>query len=184
MKHFSKISATFCASLLLSNAAFSATDSDTFEVRVLVADSCEIVANDLDFGTYDPLDAVPLLSAISTIDVECTLLTPFDVGIDAGQNGTGVADRKMIKDGSTETLDYTLGCVLSLPVASAILTNCATNWGNSPGVLGVGGDTFFGLGLGTLVGPLPIVMSGTIALGQDVPTGTYRDNPVTATVTF
>lgn len=180
----SRLALAAFACLASINPVHSATDTDTFEVRVTVANACEITANDLDFGTYNPLDAVPLVSAVATIDVECTLATPFDVGIDAGQNGTGVADRKMIRDGGTETLDYTIGCFLAAPPAGAVLSNCTSNWGETPGVAGVGGDTFFGLGLGTIVGPLPIVMTGTIPFGQNVPQGTYRDNPVTATVTF
>jgi spore coat protein U-like protein len=162
---------------IYSPFSHAATVSDTFEVRVNVAEVCEVTANDLDFGTYDPLDALPLVSGIATIDVTCALLTPHNVGIDAGQNGTGVADRKMIIDGAgTDTLDYTLGCAINLPPAGAVLTNCLTNWGNT-----IGTDTFVGLGIGI---PIPIIMTGTIPAGQNVPIGAYRDNPVTATVTF
>ncbi len=165
------------ALLFFSAPSNAATVSDTFEVRVTVAEVCEVTANDLDFGTYDPLDALPLISGLATIDVTCALLTPHNVGIDAGQNGTGVADRKMIIDGAgTDTIDYTLGCAINLPPAGAVLTNCATNWGNT-----IGTDTFVGLGTGL---PIPIIMTGTIPAGQNVPIGTYRDNPVTATVTF
>lgn len=163
-------------SLALAGQTFAATETDDFEVRVVVDPICQITANDLDFGVYDTLDAVPLVSAVSTIDVNCALATVHNVGIDAGANGTGVADRKMIRDGGTETLDYTLGCFLSVPPAGAVITNCATNWGDT-----VGTDTFLGVGLGV---PIPIVMTGTIPAGQNVPLGTYRDTPVTATVTF
>lgn len=163
------------------------TVTDTFTVSAVVESVCEVTANDLDFGTYSPLSAVPLVSGVSTIDVTCNLLTPHDIGISSGANSADVTTRAMMNTDvaitSDNLLNYTLGCVLNVtlpPVAAEILTNCATNWGETPGVLGIGGDTFFAIGTGLTI---PVVLSGTIPAGQNVAIGTYQDT-LTATVTF
>jgi spore coat protein U domain-containing protein, fimbrial subunit CupE1/2/3/6 len=153
-----------------SATAVVAQTSDSFEVRVQVEESCTITAEDLDFGSYDPNGPVPAVG-FSSITAECTLLTLYDVGLDAGANGTSVSDRKMVDDATgSETLDYSLACVgVGVPA-------CALNWGNTPGT-----DTFTAVGTGL---GIPVVVTGTIPAGQQVTPGTYRDNPVVATVYF
>lgn len=144
--------------------------SDDFEVRVEVVDSCDISADDLDFVSYDPNSLLPTLGT-TTITATCTLLTPFEIGIDEGSVGSSVSDRKMDDDATgAETLDYTLSC------AGAGVPACAVNWGNTPG-----SDTFISVGTGL---PIPVVVAGTIPAGQQVTPGGYRDNPVTATIFF
>lgn len=156
-------------SMAMTSQVF-AQATDDFEVRVNVLESCVITADDLDFGTYDANGLLPTIG-VSTITATCTLLTTFDIGIDAGTGGTAVNDRKMVDDATgTETLDYTLGCV------GAGVPACVVNWGNTPGT-----DTFTGIGTGL---PIPTVVTGTIAAGQQVTPGTFRDFPVTATVYF
>ena len=166
---------------LSSNGAFAATDTDTFTVTATVAPVCEITANDLDFGIYNPLSSVPLLLNTSTIDVTCNLLTAHEVGIDSGANSASVATRKMLitTAGETDTLDYSLGCLVAgipagaLPVGTA----CVGNWGETTGV---GGDTMLLVGLGIEV---PIPMAGEVTALQNVQSGIYQDT-LTATVTF
>ena len=166
MKSAIRFAATFAAVLLLASASSFAQSSD-FEVRTTVIDSCVITANDLDFGNYDPNSLVPTVCT-PTIDTTCTLLNAYNVGINEGTVGSAVNARQMDDDASSsETLDSTLQCAVGL---------CAVNWGNT-----VGTDTFVGVGTGLNI---PIVVTGTIAAGQQVTPGAYRDNPVTATITF
>lgn len=172
----SKTMAAMAAFTWVAGSIGSAHAAETaeFEVRVGVSDACDISASDLDFGTYNVLDAVPLTNT-STITVQCSLLTTYSVGIDQGQHGASTSDRKMLKTGGTDTnpehlLDYTLNCVgVGVPA-------CALNWGD------IGeGNVFSGIGTGLAV---PIVLTGTIPALQNVEVGQYTDNPVTATVDF
>ncbi len=159
-----------CLFAIFFVASAQAQVTSQFEVRAEVIESCTIEATDLDFGNYDPNSLVPTAGA-STITTTCTLLTPFNVGIDAGTNGSSVSDRQMVDDSTgTELLAYALSCAgLGVPA-------CALNWGDTPGT-----DTFLSIGTGL---PIPIVVAGVIAAGQQVTPGTYRDTPVTATVYF
>lgn len=161
---------TLCLFTLLFAASVQAQVTSQFEVRAEVIQSCTIEATDLNFGNYDPNSLVPTVGT-STITTTCTLLTPFDVGIDAGTNGSSVSDRQMIDDATgSELLAYSLSCAgLGVPA-------CALNWGDTPGT-----DTFLSIGTGL---PIPIAVAGTVAAGQQVTPGTYRDTPVTATVYF
>lgn len=165
----------------LAGKSFAATETDDFDVFILVESACAITANDLDFGTYNALSAVPVLVNTSTIDVTCNLLSPHEVGIGSGSNSTDVTTRKMIIQSGTggETLDYTLGCLAAgIPgIASPVTTACALNWGETTGV---GGDSMLLVGIGL---PVPIPMAGTVPALQNVPVGTYKDT-LTATVTF
>ncbi len=154
--------------------AYAGQETAEFEVRVGVSDACEISADDLDFGTYNILDIVPLTNT-SNITVKCSLLTVFSVGIDQGQHGSSTTDRKMLKTGGNDQnanhlLDYTLNCVgVGVPA-------CALNWGD------IGeGSVFTSIGTGA---DMDIVLTGSIAPGQNVESGSYTDNPVTATVDF
>lgn len=160
----------YCLLALFFAGSAQAQVTSQFEVRAEVIQSCTIDATDLNFGNYDPNSLVPTIGA-STITTTCTLLTPFDVGIDAGTNGSSVSDRQMIDDATgSELLAYSLSCAgLGVPA-------CALNWGNTPGT-----DTFLSVGTGL---PIPIAVAGTIAAGQQVTPGIYRDTPVTATVFF
>ena len=170
MSAYPRTALTCLALWILTAGSAAAQNSDTFEVRAEVLDSCGISAEDLDFGTYDPISVTPTVGT-ATITATCTLLTVFDIGLDAGTGGTAVNDRSMVDDATgTETLDYSLSCAgLGVPA-------CAVNWGDTPGT-----DTFTSVGTGL---GIPVVVTGTIPAGQQVTPGIYRDNPVTATIYF
>lgn len=146
-----------------ADSVLAATATTTFQVDATVIGSCNVSATNLAFGNYDTLSATPT-DATSTVTVQCSLSTAFDIGLDAG-TGTGatVATRKLTK--GADTLNY------SLYQESAR----TTVWGNT-----VSTDTVAGTGTG-----LDIVHTvyGRIAAGQVVNTGAYSDT-VTVTVTF
>lgn len=144
--------------------ASAATATTTFQVTATVISSCLVSATNLAFGNYDPLAAGPTDGA-STVTVQCTLLTPFTIGLNAG-TGTGatVAARKMTKGG--DTLTYSL---------YQDVTRTTTVWGNTPGT-----DTVASAGTGIAVA-FPVY--GRIPAAQSVNTGSYADT-ITVTVNF
>ncbi len=153
------------AALSVGYAAQAATQSTTFNVTATVVSSCALSAANLAFGNYDPLSAANT-DGTTTVTVTCSLLTPYNLGISAGANGSGVSARQMlIGGGGTEKLNYSL-------FRDALRT---LNWGVT-----VGTDTLSGLGTGLAV-PTPVY--GRIGAGQNQPIGSYSDT-VTVTVTY
>src|SRR5262245_48014700 len=73
--------AVVCAAT--GNAASAATDTDTMTVTATVIPSCDVTANDLAFGNYNPVAASPL-DAATTVDVTCTNGTNYVVSLNAG----------------------------------------------------------------------------------------------------
>ena len=143
--------------------ALSATTTTTFTVQITITASCVInSASTLNFGTQ----GVPTANVdqTSTIQVQCTNATPYNIGLNAG-TGTGatVNTRKMSSGGGA--VDYTL-------YRDAGRTQI---WGNT-----VGTDTVSGAGSGasqsyTVYGRAPPQATPGAA--------TYTDT-VTVTVTY
>ena len=133
-----------------------------FTVIAAVGAACSLSATDLAFGSYSG----SLIDATSTISVNCTNATPYNVGLDAGiAPGATVTNRGMTGPGPT-LLNYRL---LSDPARTI-------NWGNTVGI-----DTVAGTGTGTaqflnVYGQLP-------ASQPTLQPGTYSD-VITATITF
>jgi spore coat protein U-like protein len=141
----------------------AATTTSTFQVQVTLTAQCLInSASTLDFGTQGVLSAN--VDQTSTIAVQCTDTTPYNIGLNAG-TGTGatVATRKLT--GGAATINYTL-------YSDAGRT---TVWGNT-----VSTDTVAGTGNGasqnyTVYGRIP---------AQTTPApGAYADT-ITVTVTY
>src|SRR5438105_8925757 len=80
-----KIALIFAAmlALLSSSAAFAGTTTSTFQVQVTVQASCTIVSSPtLDFQTQGVFAAN--VDRTSTLQVQCTNTTPYDIGLNAG----------------------------------------------------------------------------------------------------
>lgn len=93
--------------LAQAGAVQAATDTDTFQVSITIQSECQIVAaSDLNFGSHGVL-AVNI-DATTTLSVQCTDGTAYDIGLDAGAGlGATVAIRRMTSP-SAATIDYTL----------------------------------------------------------------------------
>jgi spore coat protein U-like protein len=144
-------------------AAYAATATSNFQVRITINATCTAAtATDLDFGTAGVLASN--IDTTSSLQVTCTNTTPYNIGFNAGVNGTGVTARKL-KAGGSEMIAYSI-------YSDAGRT---TNWGNT-----VGTDTVAGTGNGsaqsyTAYGRVP---------PQTTPTpGNYTDT-ITVTVTY
>jgi spore coat protein U-like protein len=144
--------------------ASAATTTNTFNVQIIIAAECTIQsAADLDFGSTGVLDTV--VDATTTIDVQCTDTTPYNIGLDAG-TGTGatVAARLMTGSGAP-TVTYSLYQD----------SGHSTVWGET-----IGTDTVSGTGNGavqsyTVYGRVPV---------QSTPAADTYTDVITVTVTY
>ncbi|MCD2519128.1 spore coat U domain-containing protein [Massilia sp. G4R7] len=133
----------------------------SFQARASVVNDCYINANPLTFGATNVLSAA--VRARTTINVQCTAGSPYQVTLNAGANGAGGV-RRMKNPVTGEMVRYTLSATLD-----------GGNWGD-----GTVGQPLGGTGTGAVQ-----------ALGvfsrvdpQTTPTpGDYKDT-VTATVSF
>lgn len=128
-------------------------DTDTFTVSATVLATCEVSANDLSFGDYDPVAATHL-DASTTLSVTCTNGTPYQVALELGPGATTAARRML--DGS-EVLNYTL-------YRDAARTQL---WGQTNG-----SNTLAGSGSGSAA---TIDVYGRVPMQQAAPSGTYED---------
>jgi spore coat protein U-like protein len=159
-----KILRTMSALLAVyAGAAHSATTTTTFTVQMTIAASCVInSAGTLNFGSVGVLTGN--VDQTSSIVVQCTNTTPYNVGLDAGAgSGATVAARKMTN--GSDTVTYSLYTD----------SGHTTVWGNTVGVNTVSGT---GNGAGqtfTVYGRVP---------AQTTPAAATYVGTVTVTVTY
>src|SRR5438128_677438 len=86
---------------LTGGVAYAATTTSTFGVDVTIQAQCLInSASTLSFGTQGVL--IANVDQTSTIVVQCTNTTTYDIGLDAGTGtGASVATRKLTGGGAT-----------------------------------------------------------------------------------
>jgi spore coat protein U-like protein len=159
-----KLALVLAAGLALaSGAAYGTTTTTTFTVQLTITASCTInSASTLNFGSQGVLTAN--VDQTSTIQVQCTNTTPYNIGLNAG-TGTGatVAVRKMTNGGNT--INYSLYTDVGR----------STVWGNT-----VGTDTVASTGNGasqafTVYGRVP---------PQTTPAPATYSDTITVTVTY
>lgn len=142
----------FALSLHPANAAVTTT---TFQATATVSSACSVTAANLAFGTYNPLSP-SATTATTTVTVQCTLLSAYTIGLNAGTgSGATVSARKMTK--GADTLDYSLYQDASHSQV----------WGET-----IGTDTVAGTGTGVAQA---ITVYGRIPASQNVNVGAYAD---------
>lgn len=140
---------------LAMNPAVAAVTTTTFQVTATVSSACSVSAADLAFGTYNPLSP-GATTATTTVTVQCTLLSAYTIGLNAGTGAAAtVSARKMTK--GADTLDYSL----YQDAAHALV------WGET-----IGTDTVAGTGTGVAQ---VVTVYGQIPAGQNVNVGAYTD---------
>ncbi|MBA8902347.1 spore coat U domain-containing protein [Phyllobacterium sp. P30BS-XVII] len=152
------------AALGFSSPALAATATGSFGVHITIQSSCILVsATDMTFPNTGVIAAdVP---STSTLSVQCTNATPYNVGLNAGTGaGATVAVRKMTGPASA-TINYSLYTEVTH----------ATVWGNT-----VGTDTVGGTGNGAAQ---PFTVYGLVPAQTTPAIGTYNDT-ITVTVTY
>lgn len=112
-------------------AAEAATTSTTFQVKLTITAQCTIVnASALDFGTNGVINSN--IDQTSTLNVQCTNTTPYNIGLNAGVNGGTVATRLMKGGPSNETIGYSLYTTSARTVVwgNTVLTDTVAGTGN------------------------------------------------------
>jgi spore coat protein U-like protein len=104
MRYLIAASATFFATMA-ALPAMAATATGSFNVQVVIQETCIVASptsTTLDFGTQTLLNAN--VDASTTIQVQCTDGTDYDVSLDNGQNAT----RRMRLGATANYVDYEL----------------------------------------------------------------------------
>jgi spore coat protein U-like protein len=152
----------FAVLAMISTPAFATVQTTTFAVTATVQGSCTISATALSFGAY----IGTALPGTSTVSVNCTGGTTYNVGLNAGTStGATVTTRKMAGQYLHGALAYSL-------FSNSGLT---TNWGNT-----VGTDTVAGNGTGAAQ---TLTVYGNIPAGTAPAADGYSDT-ITATITY
>jgi len=165
MKTFIKaLALTAALPLQWFSPAQGATATGNMTVRITIQAGCKVqTATDMDFGTNGVIDAN--VDQTSTISVQCTNSTPYNVGLSAGVGaGATVAVRKMTGPAAA-VLNYSL----YRDVARTQL------WGTT-----IGTDTVAGTGNGTAQ---PLTVYGRVPPQTTPGAGVYTDT-VAITVTY
>jgi len=146
-----------------TTAAADATNA-TMPVAATVVATCVAVATPLVFGNYASTGADPA-DADSRVTVTCTPGAAYEVALNAGQNSSDVAARKLKGASDEDFLDYSI-------YSDASRTQV---WGDSTGV-----NTVSGTGLGA---EQVLSVYGRMPAQQVAPLGAYTD-VVTVTVSY
>lgn len=163
-----------CSLLALCGSASAAGSSSTvLNVVAYVSSSCQISANSVNFGSYDP--ASPNAgTATGGITLACVKGSNPIVTLDFGQNANGSI--RAMKGNNTEVLEYQLYQPANNTAGTACTFNESVVWGDT------GTERFV---VTTSPGILPRIYNicGVIPPGQDVATDFYQDK-VMAQVDF
>jgi spore coat protein U-like protein len=99
------LAASAALAFLAVPSALAATATGSFNVQVVIQETCVVASpasTTLDFGTQTLLTAN--VDASTTIQVQCTSGTDYDVSLDNGQNAT----RRMRLGATANYVDYEL----------------------------------------------------------------------------
>lgn len=148
-----------------SSKSWAFTSASSFAVSLTITGSCSVSASNLSFGTTGLV--ISDIYATSTITVQCTNGTPYQVNLDQGVgyavHGAWIGYHYMAN--GTNTITYNL---FQDPSHSVY-------WGNTPGT-----DSLNGTGSGAAQ---TLTVYGWVYQLQQPPPGSYTDT-VTVTVTY
>ena len=154
----------FAASLAWQLPAVAATTTATFQVQITIQGACVInSATTLNFGTQGVLTANT--DNTSTITVQCTLSTTYNIGLDAGVGAGATVAARLMTSPASNTVTYSLYSDVARTVV----------WGNT-----IGTNTVAGVGTGLAV---PNIVYGRAPPQTTPPPALYTDT-ITVTVTF
>ena len=162
---------TLLATALLAccSQAFAAVDTTTFQVQIIITESCDIhttAATDVDFSSH--ARSTGQWDAAGNLVVNCSTGTPYTIGLSNGTNPsspTVSATNRQMTNGSNV-----------VPYGLYQDGGRTQLWGST-----IATDTFGGTGTGVNV-DVP-VYGRVLAASTNVPAGTYLDT-VTATITY
>ena len=161
------------AALIAAGAAAPATAADNmaFDVTITIDKSCDVTStSDVAFGSTTA-SAGTVTGTGGNVTVQCTVDVPYDIALDAGDNGANVGARKMLHTNGTDAIPYQLYQDAGF----------STVWGDTVDTNTVEG-TGTGFGTGTPYDQPHTVYAQATVPGT-APVGSYSDT-ITATVTF
>lgn len=146
-----------------SVAAMAATATSTFTVSITLQASCVISSTGpLAFGNQGVLNSA--VNASSTLGVQCTSSTPFNVGLNAGATAGATTTTRLLSSGAN-----TVGYKIYSDSGRTSL------WGNT-----VGTDTVSQTGTGAVQN---VTLYGQVPAQATPAPGSYSDT-VTVTITY
>lgn len=138
----------------------------TFDVTITILKTCDVdfaAATNVAFGGV--VSTAINANANGSLSVRCTPLTPYNIALDYGDNGTTVSDRSMREPGGT-LLPYQLYKQATYAAGDV--------WGDTVGTNTNGGTGTGALQVFPVYGRVPVA---------NVPAGVYSDT-VTATILY
>ncbi len=160
----SAIKVAVAGALFLPTIAVAQSPTANFTVQITITGSCQVNSTtNMDFNSHGVLNTNS--DASSTVTVQCTNTTPFNLGLSAGSGATAtIANRQMTGPGGA-TITYSL------------YRNAArdTVWGDTTGT-----NTLAGTGTGAAQ---QLTVYGRVPPQNTPAPGTYTDT-VTATITY
>ncbi len=155
--------ASFANAATYSNGTATAT----FTVSLTLQANCTISANPLSFGTNGVLATA--LNQQTTVAVDCTNTTPYNVGIDGGTVSGSTVTNRLLAGTATGNTSTTVGFQLYQD------SGRTTVWGNTQGTNTVGGTGTGSVQTINVYGQIPV---------QTTPRPDTYQTTVTATVYF
>lgn len=163
MTRASLFSTVAMAGAVLCAPAQGAKTTSTFQVRLVIQAQCLAATGaDLNFGIAGALQNN--LDATSTIQVQCSATTPYNISFNQGVNASTVTGRQM-RGSSSNLVGYGL-------YSDASRTS---NWGNT-----VGSDTIAGTATGA---PQKYTVYGRVP-AQPTPAPDNYTDVITVTITY
>ena len=148
---------------LLGPSANASTSTGIFTATVTLQANCQVIStNTLNFGTVGIVTAN--IDASASFAVQCSNITPYNIGLDAGTTSGGTISTRLMTSGSA-TVSYKM-------YSNAPHT---ANWGNT-----VGSDTVSGTGNGS---SQTLTVYGRVPPQATPAPATYNDT-VTVTLTY
>lgn len=125
-----KTAACLAVLAFFGSEAHATTTTTSMGVQMTITASCTITsAATLNFGSSGVIAAN--VDQTSTVQVQCTNTTPYNIGLDAGiGSGATVAARKMTNGGSTITYSLYSDSGRTTVWGSTIGTNTVSSTGN------------------------------------------------------
>jgi spore coat protein U-like protein len=153
------------ALIAVAGSAAAGTSTTTMPVKITIQNACQLAtgpAPTLDFGTQGPLTTN--IDQTVNLSVTCTTSAPYNVGLDAGTNGSGNVANRAMNNGAAK-------------VAYQLYSdsNRQTVWGNT-----VGTNTVAGTGNGSAQ---TLTVYGRVPPQATPAAGVYTDT-VNVTVTY
>jgi spore coat protein U-like protein len=144
---------------------WATTATTTFNVQITITNACVIgSATNINFGTVGVIGATGV-SATGTITATCTLLAPYNVGLNQGAGTGATIGARLMTSAAAATVTYSL-----YQDASHLLV-----WGNT-----IGTNTVASVGTGTAQA---FTVFGLVP-SQTTPAANVYNDTITVTLTF